>query len=166
MSEINSTSINNMEANLVQPEVFREQLLSLKERAGPMIEDFIKYFVLYHKTPTNSEYLHMHQSIVQNMHTLMSDLFKCSNNVEKNTEVINKKLLALNVLIEKEKKLQNEMKRHLVRINNAYNGSDQMIDEYVEMYNIAYLKIVSMVLGILILGFSMSNFFSSSLTNK
>ena len=166
MTEIDTMGINNIESSLAKPEVFREQLLALKERIGPMLEDFIKFFILYHKSPSNSEYINVYQSIIQNINSLMTELFNLSNNVEKNTEIINKYLLKLNKLIEKEKKLQQKMKRILVNLNNAYNGSDQMIDEYVEMYNIAYMKISAMVLGILILGFSMSKIFSSTTINK
>ena len=157
MSDLNvSDSINQ----LPQPSIFREQLQSLASRIGPLLEDFIKYFVLYHQNPTNSEYLNMYQNIIANMHTLMSDLFKLSNDVEKNTETINKNLIELNILIEKEKKLQTMLKRNLVHANNAYNGSEQMIDEYVEIYNMAYIKVFSMVLGVIILGFSMSKVFT------
>lgn len=149
----------NENQNLIQVEIFRNQLEDLQQKILPILDDFKKYFILYFKHPTNSEYVNNYNNIITNMHTLNKDLYNLGSNVVENTNKLNEKLFELDIKINEEKNIQNILKKKLKNLENTNNGSDILIDEYVTIYNNLYFKNISIIFGIILLGFTVGKIF-------
>jgi hypothetical protein len=75
-----------------------------------------------------------------------------SNNIDKNTETINNRLQKINILIRKEKIKNKQLKRKLGIVEKKYNGSDELISNYKEIYNSDYLTNFALFCGVILLG--------------
>jgi hypothetical protein len=130
----------NIIDKLPKPEQFINNLDTLKQKIGPILEDFKKYYVFYNKNPEYPEYQSMFETVKSQMTQVCSDLFVLENNVLKNTDQINKALVELNLSIKEEKKRNRELKRKLGIAETENNAAMEMIDNYKEMYDSGYLK--------------------------
>ena len=90
------------------------------------------------------------------MNKLSSDLFMLSNDVEYSTGELNKKMFALNVLIQKEKERNRELKLKLGIVEHKNNAASELISDYKNMYSEQYLRNWALFVSILILGVSIS----------
>jgi len=151
----------NMMDDLPKPQVFLSQINTLKEKLPAILDDFKKYYIFYNKNPEYNEYQQMFESIKGNLQNINSELFMTTNNIEKGTEDINSKLQTINDLIRKEKIKNRKLKRQLGIVEKKYNGSDELISDYKEMYNLDYLNNFALLMGIVILGVILSKKFQS-----
>jgi hypothetical protein len=151
----------NMMDDLPKPQVFLSQINTLKEKLPAILDDFKKYYIFYNKNPEYNEYQQMFESIKGNLQNINSELFMTTNNIEKGTEDINSKLQIINKLITKEKIKNRKLKRQLGIVEKKYNGSDELISDYKEMYNLDYLNNFALFMGILTLGIMLSKKFLS-----
>ena len=155
--ELEDNSIDD----LTKPQVILSQINNLKEKLPSILDDFKKYYVFYNKNPEYNEYQQIFENIKGNLQNINSELFMTSNNIEKNTESINDRLQKINVLITKEKIKNRQLKRRLGIVEKKYNGSDELISDYKEIYNLDYLKNFALFYGVLSLIIIMSSRFSS-----
>jgi hypothetical protein len=146
---------DNLTDDLTKPQVFLSQINTLKEKLPSILDDFKKYYVFYNKNPEYSEYQQMFENIKCNLQNINSELFMTTNNIEKDTESINDRLQKINILIEKEKIKNRQLKRRLGIVEKKYNGSDELISDYKEIYNLDYLKNFALFYGIILLGLIM-----------
>jgi hypothetical protein len=130
----------NIIDKLPKPEQFINNLDTLKQKIGPILEDFKKYYVFYNKNPEYPEYQSMFETVKSQMTQVCSDLFVLENTVLTNTDQINKALIELNLLIKEEKKRNRELKRKLGIAETENNAAMEMIDNYKEMYDSGYLR--------------------------
>ena len=143
---------DNLTDDLTKPQVFLSQINTLKEKLPSILDDFKKYYVFYNKNPEYDEYQQMFENIKSNLQSINSDLFMTSNNIEKDTENINDRLQKLNALITKEKIKNRQLKRRLGIVEKEYNGSDELISDYKEIYNLDYLTNFALFYGVVLLG--------------
>ena len=143
---------DNLIDDLTKPQVFLSQINTLKEKLPSILDDFKKYYVFYNKNPEYSEYQQMFENIKGNLQNINSDLFMTSNNVEKDTENINDRLQKINALIAKEKMKNKQLKKKLGIVEKKYNGSDELISDYKEIYNLEYLNNFALFYGVIALG--------------
>ena len=146
--------------------VFLSRTRVLEDQLPSILDDFQKYYVFYNKNPEYDEYQKMFDNIKSNLHTINSNLFSVMNDVDSATESVNKKLAALNVLIRREKLKNTLLKRRLGIAEDKYNGSDEMISNYKEMYEVKYLRNWSMLLGVVVLSIAMGKTFKSRNTQS
>jgi hypothetical protein len=130
----------NIIDKLPKPEQFINNLDTLKQKIGPILEDFKKYYVFYNKNPEYPEYQSMFETVKSQMTQVCSDLFVLENTVLTNTDQINKALIELNLLIREERKRNRELKRKLGIAETENNAAMEMIDNYKEMYDSGYLR--------------------------
>jgi hypothetical protein len=143
---------DNLIDDLTKPQVFLSKINILKEKLPAILDDFKKYYVFYNKNPEYDEYQQMFENIKSNLQSINSDLFMTSNNIEKDTENINDRLQKLNALIEKEKIKNKQLKKRLGIVEKKYNGSDELISDYKEIYNLDYLTNFALFYGVVLLG--------------
>lgn len=144
------TQENDFTSNLIKPDIFLSQINSLVEKLPFILDDFIKYYIFYNTNPEVDEYQQMFENIKGNLQKLNSELSTKSNNIDQSTTDINQKLLKINILIQKEKQKNKILKRKLGIIENQYDGSDELISNYKEMYNLHYLKNFALFIGIVV----------------
>jgi hypothetical protein len=138
--------------NFPNPDQFREKIQTLNLQLSPILDDFKKYYVFFNTNPEYPEYQQMFQNIKGNMTKLNSELFVLANNVQSNTEDINKKLFELDVLIKEEKRKNIELKRRLGIVEHKNNAASEMITDYTTIYDIDYLRNWGLFFCILIAG--------------
>ena len=156
--ELQDNSIDD----LTKPPVFLSKINNLKEKLPSILEDFVKYYVFYSKNPEYNEYQQIFENIKGNLQNINSELFMTSNNIEKDTETINNRLHKINALIAKEKIKNRQLKRKLGIVEKKYNGSDELISDYKEIYNLDYLTNFALFYGVIMLTVIMASRFKSS----
>ena len=139
--------------------IFSSKIKTLEEQLPAILDDFKKYYVFYNKNPEYDEYQKMFENIKSNIQTLNSTLFTITNDIESNTEDINEKLTALNVLIRREKETNKRLKRKLGYAEEKSNGSDEMIHNYKELYDMNYLRNWGLFLGLVMSCIALSKTF-------
>ena len=147
-------------AQFVKPEFFTERVQTLQQQLPPILDEFNKYFVLYNKTPNYPEYENMFNNIKQNLNNLGATLFMVSNNVDANIDNINKTFKALDVLINRERKRNRELKRKLGIVETEANSSKEMIHDYNQMYDEDYVRNWGLFLSTVVVGISISKMFT------
>lgn len=135
--------------NLPKPSIYKEKLNTLEEKLPSILDDFKKYYRFTRSTPENPEYQQIFKNIQNNLQELNSQMFTTSNAIQSNTDVINEKLLKLDIAIREAKVMNRRLKIKARELNIEYNGSDEMIENYTELYNIKYANNFSLVLGII-----------------
>ena len=143
---------DNLIDDLTKPQVFLSKINTLKEKLPSILDDFKKYYVFYNKNPEYSEYQQMFENIKGNLQNINSELFMTSNNIDKDIENINDRLQKINALIAKEKIKNQQLKKKLGIVEKKYNGSDELISDYKEIYNLDYLTNFALFYGIVLLG--------------
>lgn len=143
---------NNLMDDLTKPQVFLSQINTLKEKLPSILDDFVKYYIFYNKNPEYNEYQQIFENIKGNLQKINSELFMTTNNIEKGVENINDKLQKIDKLIAKEKIKNQKLKRKLGIVEKKYNGSDELISDYKDIYNLDYLKNFALFYGIVLMG--------------
>lgn len=151
---------------LPKSNVFSSKIKTLEEQLPAILDDFKKYYVFYNKNPEYDEYQKMFENIKSNIQSLNSNLFTVTNEIELNTEDINKKMAAMNILIRREKEKNKRLKRKLGYAEEKSNGSVEMIDNYKELYNMNYLRNWGLFLGIIISCIALSKTFKKTQTTQ
>ena len=160
---VNENTIQNVDIqDLPNANNFLSKVSVLSNQLPAILDDFKKYYVFYNKTPEYDEYKQMFENIKANLNTTNSSLAKINKSVDSATEDINEKLAALNKLIRRERIKNRLLKRRLGREEEKYNGTDEMISNYKEMYEINYLRNWAMFLGILIVSIAISKVFNNT----
>jgi DNA repair exonuclease SbcCD ATPase subunit len=138
-----------LERNLMNVKTLRTQLSEIESKLPSLLDQFKTNYVLYHNETDNEEYFQAYINIKNNVEKLNKDLTNIENNIENNTIELNTRMEQLNLMIQEERKKNRELKFKLGLTENKYNSSEEMINDYVEMYNIDYLKNFTMIIGIL-----------------
>lgn len=136
--------------NFKTPRVFKEKLQTLNQQLPAILDDFKKYYVFFNKNPEYPEYQNLFENIKGNLNKISSDLFILSNDIESSTNEINKKLFALNVLIQTEKERNLQLKLKLGIVEHKNNASTELISDYKNMYSEEYLRNWALFVSILI----------------
>jgi hypothetical protein len=142
--------------NFKTPGIFKEKLQTLNKQLPAILDEFKKYYVFFNKNPEYPEYQTSFENIKGNMTKLSSDLFMLSNDVQSSTDELNKKLFALNVLIQQEKKKNHELKATLGIVEHKNNAATELIYDYKNIYSEEYLRNWALFISILLIGTSIS----------
>ena len=149
-------------AQFVKPEFFTERVQTLQQQLPPILDEFNKYFVLYNKTPNYPEYENMFNNIKRNLNSLGASLFMLSNDVDANIDNINKAFKELDILINRERERNRELKRKLGIIASEVMSSEEMIYDYNQIYDEDYLRNWGLFLSTVVVGVSISKMFTFS----
>ena len=153
MTIIEDDDITN---NFKTPGIFKEKLQTLNKQLPAILDDFKKYYVFFNKNPEYPEYQTSFENIKGNMSKLSSDLFMVSNDVQASTDELNKKLFALNVLIQEEKERNRDLKLSLGIVEHKNNAATELISDYKNIYSEEYLRNWALFISILIIGNAIS----------
>lgn len=153
MSIINDEDIID---NFKTPVIFKEKLQTLNQQLPAILDDFKKYYVFFNKNPEYPEYQNSFENIKGNMTKIATDLFMLSNDVQSSTNEINKKLFALNDLIQKEKDKNHKLKIKLGIVEHKNNAATELITDYKNMYDEEYLRNWALFLSIIVVGVSIA----------
>ena len=139
---------HNILDSFPKPDIFLTRLNTIQEQLGPILDDFNKYFVFYNMNPQISENQKMYDNIKNIIQEIYTVLLRISTDINDNVTKINTEYQELNKLIELLKERNIILKKKLGLAEDTYDGSDTMINNYKDMYNLQYLKNFSLGLGI------------------
>jgi len=152
---------DNLLDEKVQTFEFNNKIKTLQEKLPAILDDFEKYYVFFNKNPTYSEYGKIYDNLKNNLNSISNELLTITIDVDNNTKNIGEFLLKINQSIEKEKNKNIKLKSIESNVNNSYNGSRIMIDEYKEIYNSKYYNNIFMFIGIIISGTALIKVFTN-----
>lgn len=157
---------NNNQSNkqFKKPSEFLSQIVKIEEIMPHILEDFEDNYILYNKNSQNNENSQLYENIKSNVENENSKLFIINNAMQKGIEDLNLKMFELNKKIQLEKMESKKMKRYLGSIENEYNGSDEMINNYKEMYKMYYFKNFTMFFGIILSCLILTKVFATSVS--
>jgi len=144
-------------ANLTN--TFLNKLNILKEQLPSILDDFKKYYVFYNKNPENNEYQQMFENIKNNLNNINSQLFMIKNNVQSETDKVNKNMVYLNKLIQNDKEINIDIKEKLRRIYDKNYSTSELISDYNKMYDMEYLRNWALFLSIILVCITVSRVF-------
>ena len=151
--------IDNM-YNIDETKQIEGQLEIIQEQLPSILSDFKKYYIFYNKNPEYPEYHNFFENIKTTLNQTNSKIFVLSNEVEEKINDINKKFKELDKLI-KETKIQNKklrLKNNIVE--NKANASNELINDYNNMYDVDYLRNWAIILSTCIAGFVLTKVYS------
>jgi len=152
---------DNLFDESVQTFEFNNKINTLQEKLPAILDDFKKYYVFFNKNPTYSEYQKIYEDLKGNLNSISNELLTITSDVEQNTKNIGDFLLKINQSIEKEKNKNSRLKSIESNVNNSYNGSQVMINEYKEIYNTKYYNNIFMFIGVIISGTALIKVFTN-----
>jgi hypothetical protein len=144
--------------------IFLNKLNILKQQLPSILDDFKKYYIFYNKNPENSEYQQMFENIKNNLNNINSQLFMVKNNVQSETNKLNKNMVYLNKLIQNDKEINIDIKDKLRRTYDKNYSTSELISDYNKMYEIEYLRNWALFLSILLVCITVSRVFVSKTT--
>jgi len=137
-------------------EQYIQQINSINEKSVSILNEFKKLYVIHKMHPENEEYQYQYENIVSNINKISSTLFTTSNDIQLNIDDLNKQLIELNVSIKKEKKINKNLKSQLGMVEHKSNSTNEMINNYKEIYEKYYLNNWSILLSTFLCIYSIS----------
>lgn len=141
---------NDYEKNFIDSEKYKEQMHQLDSSIHLLLNEFKKLYVITTMHPTNEEYQVQYKNVINNLSEILSKLFSISNDVQVNTDNINKEFFKLDASIKKEREKNKELKRRLGIVENENNAVHEMINDYKDIYDKRYLRNLSLLLSSII----------------
>ena len=139
--------------NQLQPEAkqYSEKIQDLSQQFFSVLDDFIKYYVLYNKNPEVSEYQQIYLNNKSQLQKLNKDVFILTNDVEKDIERLNSVVTRINLKLGVEKELNGELFSLISNLQNTKNGASVMLDDTTTIYNKQYYLNIEIFVGIFII---------------
>lgn len=156
---ITNYNLNPEKASIFQPSEALSEIIPLIETIPNLLEEYQKNYILFHTFPGNEEYTKIYESSKMNLEKSNATLFVITNNIESSTQELNKDLLNYNEKISALKKENGQNTVILNNLENKYLGSEEMIQNYQEMYDIQYFQNFSLLVGIVFAGILFSTVF-------
>lgn len=128
---------------------YSTQVSDLQNTFPEILDEFKKYYVFYQKNPDYNEYQTNFENAKSNLNELIIKLFKISASVQMSTSKMNSNMEEINKSIQVNKAEYLKLKRRVLNLKEKHDTSDIMVDDYVTIYNMYYLKNAAILLGVL-----------------
>jgi len=145
----------------MNPDDFKQKLQMIEEKTPYILAEFKNTYVLYNKNPEYSDYQQMFANIKSNVTNINSQLFSILNEVQTNTDEINKKMICLNTLIVEEKNKNRKLKKRTGFVEEKNNAASEQIYDYKRIYEEGYLRNWGLIISIIIVGFAVKNIYGN-----
>lgn len=148
--ELNDDNYESYDKYLNNSDQYLNKIKELDGGINILLDEFKKVYVIVKMNPASEEYQQKLEDLKNNLATILSQSFIISNDVQVNTNNINKQLFKLDFLIRQERERNKELKTQLGMIENTGNASSEMISDYKTIYNYNYLRNWSLLLSSLL----------------
>ena len=129
---------------------FNEKIKTIKDSFFSALDDFKKYYVFFHKNPEVDEFQNFFINSKGQLQKLNAEIFLVTNQIQKNIKDLDMEMRTVSKKLEDEKKLNEELMKLINQIRTTQDGSEIMIDDAKEEYNIQYYKNWEIFMGIVI----------------
>lgn len=132
-----------------QAEKFNEKIDNIKNSFFSVLDDFEKYYVYYNKNPEVNEFQNFYSNSKGQLQQLSSEMFLVTNNIQQKIQDLDSDMNVSSTKLESEKELNGELSKLVNNIQTTQSGSEIMIDDAKEEYNIQYYKNIELIIGTL-----------------
>jgi hypothetical protein len=154
-----------MTTNLMGPAKQNEEKINiLNKQFFSALDDFKKYYVYFNKNPEVNEFQNYYVNSKSQVQSMTRDLFLLTNSIDKSIENLDSQMQVISLKLEDEKKLNMEFTKLFNDLTNTKDGSDLLINDSKEEYNNQYYYNWEMILGIFIVGFTLTVLFKTKTT--
>ena len=145
---------------------FNEKINTIKSQFFSALDEFKKYYVYYNKNPEVNEFQNYYVNSKSQLQSMSRDLFLTTNNIDKNIENLDNKMVSISEQLDDEKKLNKEMMKLIANLENTQNGSEILIDDSKTKYNEQYLKNWEIFIGIILVSALIGKLFKNNTSMK
>jgi len=152
---------NAIFSTMKTPDEFKQKLQTIKEKAPYILAEFKNIYVAYNKNPEYTDYQQTFANIQANVININSELFSTLNEVQFNTDEINKKMICLNKFIDQEKKKNKMLRKRAGIVDEKVSAASELIFDYTKIYEEGYLRNWGLIISIIIVGYAVQNIYGS-----
>lgn len=145
-----------MSLQLTPSSTFLSQLDDLNSKLRPILDDYEKYYVFYHKNPEYTEYQNMFDNITKNLQKEYTQQAQLKTDIQTGTNYLSDQFKELDKNIEREKEKNKKLQKKLGIAESKYNGSAEMIEDFKHEYNMYYMKNFGILAGILMISYTVA----------
>jgi hypothetical protein len=127
---------------------FNEKIDTIKEQFFSALDDFKKYYVYFNKNPEVNEFQNYYATSKGQLQSMSNNLISTTNNIYKNIELLNDKMMEISKQLENEKLINDKLTKQQNALQNTENGSEILIDDAKTEYNIQYYRNWEIFIGI------------------
>jgi hypothetical protein len=154
-----------MNTNLMGPAKQNDEKINiLTKQFFSALDDFKKYYVYFNKNPEVNEFQNYYVNSKSQVQSMTRDLFLLTNSIDKSIENLDSQMQVISLKLEDEKNLNVEFTKLFNDLTNTKDGSDLLINDSKEEYNNQYYYNWEMILGIFIVGFTLTVLFKTKTT--
>jgi predicted nucleic acid-binding Zn-ribbon protein len=139
----------------------KEKIIDMNKQMPYLIDEYKTNFVFSQMTPDDHEYQIKLNNSKNDIQNINSNIFSLSNQVDTTAQKFEDNLEDINFKIDELKNKNIALKDKISNLNEQYNGSDEMIDEYKYLYNYYFLRNILFFLGSIGSLVAMNNIFKS-----
>lgn len=154
--------INDPDVVASNIQAIQGKISSLDEQMLFALEEYKKYYVFLHKNPEYPDYQQNFANAQANLTKIGSEFFEIANQIDVDTDSLNKKLMCLNALIVKEKRQNVFLKKRLGIVETKNNASSELIYDYIQIYDEGYLRNWALIICIVIIGIAIKNIYGKT----
>ena len=126
-----------------------DKLNIYSEQFPSVLDDFKKSYIIYNKNPDYDEYSQIYTKNKGALHSLNTNVFVLTNDVQKNIDDLNSKITELDNKIIDQKSINKDLKTRFANLNGTNNGAYELNDDTKELYKIQYISNITIVVGII-----------------
>lgn len=130
---------------------FRDRLNSLHEQIAPLVDQWERQFVPFHKNPEVDTYSTAFSNTQNQIRSLSQNLVQTTQDIQSKIKEVDAVSGQLSAQIQKDKDRANRLRARVDASRNTTLGSETLIDDAKTMYNTQYYKNVEMLVGIVLL---------------
>lgn len=151
--------------NYKKPSQYSGEIESYLNGIDILLGDMKKYYILAKMYPANEEYQEKLSVCINDINSVLSNLFVLSNELQVNIDTISEELVKTDKSIDSEKQLHLKLKRHMTDLKDKSNASKEMINDYKKEYDLRYLRNWALLLSSILCIYAISKFYSNNPAN-
>jgi len=128
---------------------YTDKLNALRNQFPAVLDDFQKYYVMYHKNPEVSEFYNYFFENKAQLTKMNQDLKNIEDSLERRIKQMEREMRKTAEQIDAEKTRYSRAMRRQSHLTNASEGSEQAISDAQHQYHIQYVKNVEYILGVI-----------------
>ena len=132
---------------------YKSQIEDIKKSLYVLLgqDQFINSYYLSKENPKNNVYKNQLLNIISNVNKKIGKMFDISVKIYQNTQSFNKKIAELRELLADEKTKNRRLKRQTGLIDTKYSTSQELIDDYIDLYDVRYVRNWAVGLGVVLI---------------
>ena len=147
-----------------ESKAFNERINNTKNSFFSVLDDYKRYYVYYNKNPEVTEFQNYYSDSKGQLRQLSRDIFLLTTNINNHIENLDRTMKEKSLELDDEKKLYDNLVAKLKHYENTQNGSEILIDDSKEEYNMQYYTNWQLFIGIVMLSTSLASLFRNSNT--